>query len=106
MWAPKEISATLKVREVRYFIKHQFGGIPPPLPQGEGRQMRGGQHQHKVGSGRRGGEEKQGAGKEGRMEALSRDPDRVRQLKRLIWLTTFFKMQIYTCGHSHHTVNA
>lgn len=42
MWAPKEISATLKVREVRYFIKHQFGGIPPPLPQGEGRQMRGG----------------------------------------------------------------
>lgn len=42
MWAPKEISATLKVREVRYFIKHQFVGIPPPLPQGEGRQMKGG----------------------------------------------------------------
>lgn len=69
IWAPKEISAALKVREVRYLIKHQFVE----------RKRDRGKERERGGEGRGGGE---GGGREGRereggMAALSWDPDRV-----------------------------
>lgn len=50
-----------------------------------------------------------GAGERGTeewwLQAPPWDPDRVHPSKRFIRLTTFFKMQIGTCGYSHLAVN-
>lgn len=95
IFGPLKKLVSLQVREVSYFISTNLLAFlspspAPPHPQGKGRKTKWG-----VVWGEEGG----------RSGALSWDPDRAHQLKRLIWLTTFFKMQIYTCGHSHLTVN-
>lgn len=72
---PLKTLVPLQVREVQNLIKYQF------VDGGRGKRE----------------------GKRNRGSILG--PLQSGQLKRFIWLTTCFKMQIYTCSHSHLAVN-